>query len=97
MHNLRGDLARAVRTHVTVTGRTVRFMHWLGALLCLSFGQSSLDSIGITSTMKDSKHYDLSVLYREIDSVRKPSEQAATKLFVNLLPLLWVMRNLTET
>jgi len=32
MHNLRGDLARAVRLYArTVTGRTVRFMHWLAA------------------------------------------------------------------
>ena len=48
------------------------------------------DRTGVSSTMKETKHYYLLVLYHEINGVRKSSQQTAAEFIVDLWVMQWV-------
>jgi hypothetical protein len=45
--------------------------------------------------MEDAENDYLTILYREIDCVRKSPKQVTAKLVIGTRPKQWIMRNLT--
>src|SRR3972149_6722608 len=58
--------------------------------------QFHLDRTGVSCTMKETKHYYLLILYREINGVRKSPQQTAPEFLVNLRAKKRVPENLTD-
>ena len=47
--------------------------------------------------MEDAKDDYVTILYREVDCVRKSPEQVTAKLVIDIRPKQWIMRNLAGT